>query len=681
MNLRRKRSLTLRALLGMTCSLALAAFVAPLVAPTWDLVAPASGAPVTVLNETWASCSNSQTPVAGTMPYPATSAQNSATPPVNTIGIDVWQTDTSKLTCPGWTMSGQAWWSKVTSNSNAGAPAVNSYAMYLNEGPAPGSMVTTLGSLTPGGFYEISVLAWKDAGTLATSLSVQVVSGTVTTPYTMAFLAGSNGLPQTVTLEFPVTTTSATITLTGSPTTTSSPIVGSVTVTSQPTAIFNANGGTGTMASQTAAVATPLTSNSFTRTSYTFAGWNTVADGSGTAYANAASYDFSAGNDVNLYAQWTGLPRTVTFDANGGSGSMATQMAATATALTANAFTRSGYAFAGWNTVAVGSGTAYVNGAFYPFAADGTLYAQWTATPPAPPAPAPAPAPVVEESAAPVAQAPASVPTRPPLDPIANSQDQDVPSSGLPAGSSLLLVNGVPTAVNVAANAPSAPTGLVVTGDEFTMRLAGLNGQGGPLGLSYDGGALVLEQDRVAKVEGTGFLSNSEVRLYVFSTPRYIGSVTTDESGNFSGSVPIPKDLAVGRHTLQVNGYAKDIAVRSLSLGVVVKPDREPRIRVAKATVTFMPLSAQLTPQTTDQLRALLKGRKGTAVGSLAVGYVQPTKVTGNDEALSTARARAVKAYLRTLGLKGPVTTRGDGIAKETGAAGRKVIVSIRYTK
>ena len=40
-----------------------------------------------------------------------------------------------------------------------------------------------------------------------------------------------------------------------------------------------------------------------------------------------------------------------------------------------------------------------------------------------------------------------------------------------------------------------------------------------------------------------------------------------------------------------------------------------------------------------------------------------------------------MKAYLRTLGLKGPVTTRGDGIAKETGAAGRKVIVSIRYTK
>ena len=190
-----------------------------------------------------------------------------------------------------------------------------------------------------------------------------------------------------------------------------------------------------------------------------------------------------------------------------------------------------------------------------------------------------------------------------------------------------------------------------------------------------------MEQDRVAKVEGTGFLPSSEVRLYVFSTPRYVGSVTTDASGNFSGSVPIPKDLAVGRHTLQANGYSKDSMVRSLSLGVVVKPDRAPRIRVAQATVTFMPLSSQLTSQAKDQLRALVKGRKGTAVRSLAVGYVQPTSFTGNDQTLSTARANAVKAYLRSLGLKGPVKARGDGIAEETGAAGRKVVVSIRYTK
>lgn len=70
---------------------------------------------------------------------------------------------------------------------------------------------------------------------------------------------------------------------------------------------------------------------------------------------------------------------TVTFDANDGTGSTATQSANSATALTANTFTRSGYTFAGWNTVAGGTGTAYADGASYPFASNITLYAQWTA--------------------------------------------------------------------------------------------------------------------------------------------------------------------------------------------------------------------------------------------------------------------------------------------------------------
>ena len=71
---------------------------------------------------------------------------------------------------------------------------------------------------------------------------------------------------------------------------------------------------------------------------------------------------------------------TVTFDANGGTGTTAAQTASTATALTANGFTRSGYTFAGWNTAANGSGTAYANGASYAFSSSTTLYAQWTAS-------------------------------------------------------------------------------------------------------------------------------------------------------------------------------------------------------------------------------------------------------------------------------------------------------------
>ena len=70
--------------------------------------------------------------------------------------------------------------------------------------------------------------------------------------------------------------------------------------------------------------------------------------------------------------------KTVTFNNNGGSGTMANQIASTATNLTANTFTRANYNFANWHTTASGTGgTSYANNASYPFTADATLYAQW----------------------------------------------------------------------------------------------------------------------------------------------------------------------------------------------------------------------------------------------------------------------------------------------------------------
>ncbi|NBK23069.1 MAG: hypothetical protein EOM68_13695, partial [Spirochaetia bacterium] len=72
---------------------------------------------------------------------------------------------------------------------------------------------------------------------------------------------------------------------------------------------------------------------------------------------------------------------TLTFDANGGSGTQVTQdlKYQTSTALTANSYTRAGYSFAGWATTSSGS-VAYADKANYSInAGDATLYAKWTA--------------------------------------------------------------------------------------------------------------------------------------------------------------------------------------------------------------------------------------------------------------------------------------------------------------
>jgi hypothetical protein len=73
---------------------------------------------------------------------------------------------------------------------------------------------------------------------------------------------------------------------------------------------------------------------------------------------------------------------TVTFDANGGSGSMATETEGlnAATALNPNNFVYTGYSFEEWNTSPAGTGLSYANDAIFSFDASVTLYAQWTAT-------------------------------------------------------------------------------------------------------------------------------------------------------------------------------------------------------------------------------------------------------------------------------------------------------------
>ena len=80
------------------------------------------------------------------------------------------------------------------------------------------------------------------------------------------------------------------------------------------TVTFDSNTGTGTMPAQIVSynVATPLNANTFTKTGYDFIGWNTNANGTGTAYAPGAS--ITNLGDIILYAQWIESTNcTVTF--------------------------------------------------------------------------------------------------------------------------------------------------------------------------------------------------------------------------------------------------------------------------------------------------------------------------------------------------------------------------------
>ena len=102
---------------------------------------------------------------------------------------------------------------------------------------------------------------------------------------------------------------------------------------------------------------------------YTFTGWSPEV--------------VVAEEDATYTAQYSASARvfyTITFNANGGEGSMEPQRfeVGVDTALNTNAFTRESYNFIGWNTAADGSGATYADeGAILELTGDMTLYAQW----------------------------------------------------------------------------------------------------------------------------------------------------------------------------------------------------------------------------------------------------------------------------------------------------------------
>ena len=150
---------------------------------------------------------------------------------------------------------------------------------------------------------------------------------------------------------------------------------------------YEANGGTGQYSDGNISGGTQYTvktraATGIIRNGYTFTGWNTAANGSGTAYQPGAV--IAINNNVTLYAQWKRAGCDINYNSNGGKGHYSDEDVAVGTQYTvktqaATGITRTGYTFTGWNTAADGKGTAYAAGSKFNVTTDLTLYAQWKA--------------------------------------------------------------------------------------------------------------------------------------------------------------------------------------------------------------------------------------------------------------------------------------------------------------
>ncbi len=153
---------------------------------------------------------------------------------------------------------------------------------------------------------------------------------------------------------------------------------------------YNVNGGTGTITASTKKSSHKQTQITLskaapTRKGYVFQGWSTKSNATKASYAKGQTIT-ATGKNVTLYAVWAKLPTySVTFNVNGGSGTVASQKC-TPTTLTGSCNiiipttkpTRSGDKFIGWAESKNAIASAHAPNTTWSISGNKTLYAVYS---------------------------------------------------------------------------------------------------------------------------------------------------------------------------------------------------------------------------------------------------------------------------------------------------------------
>lgn len=149
-------------------------------------------------------------------------------------------------------------------------------------------------------------------------------------------------------------------------------------VASTYTLTYDGNGGTvlgNSSTSTTVNAGSSVTLPSASRNYFSFNGWYTAP--SGGTYLGTTNNSYTPSSTTTIYAQWSAITYTVTFDANGGSVTPTSRTGTNSGGLTLPTPSRTNYSFLGWYTAS--SGGSYLGGGgstYYPTSSV-TIYAQW----------------------------------------------------------------------------------------------------------------------------------------------------------------------------------------------------------------------------------------------------------------------------------------------------------------
>lgn len=235
-------------------------------------------------------------------------------------------------------------------------------------------------------------------------------------------------------------------------------------------------------------------------------------------------------------------------------------------------------------------------------------------------------------------------------------------------GNLLVLVDGA--AVNATIKPNAASNGYEVVAPGWNLNLQPLNSAGQPLPLNSNS-QIVLDSTRLVGINGEGFAPNSIVHVYLFSTPKLLGTTNTDANGKFNASFPVPTSVDPGNHVIQVNGLSPKKEVRSASVGLLVEAVKKDSASLkdlnfnlqkvgSKGLITFSKGKAAVAGAQTKIIKSY-KFKRGATIE--VVGYA--SKSAGQDDLrISLDRALNVKKALQRLHPDLKISAIGGGVKR-----------------
>ena len=224
------------------------------------------------------------------------------------------------------------------------------------------------------------------------------------------------------------------------------------------------------------------------------------------------------------------------------------------------------------------------------------------------------------------------------------------------------MVNGVPVRTTFSVNQTG---GVVVEANGAKVAMAAVGAGGGPLPAS--GGGLGSSAGGDVGVQASGFLPRSQVDVYLYSDPLWLGSEVVDAAGTVTMTVRVPAWVQSGSHTLQFVGYQGESTALALSTGIEVSPrastpsDSAQGAASSRAVVSFLPGSSTLGRSAKATVwTSVNRVRSGSAIKPVACTVTHRPPAGSQAVTLWQQRLTGITGFLTRAGCDTVTTVAGN---------------------